>query len=98
MRVGEVADANDDISRKAFVLPVNGRAACRTEMEGHRVAALGCPHPCRSLTTDGDPVAAKARLIANHGASAALALQAVAHGDARWFAINRNMELPAAAG
>src|SRR6266853_2023961 len=98
IRVGEVADGNGDVSRKGFALPVDGGAACRTEMKGERVAAFGCPHPRRSLTGEGDLLAAEARLVADHGAGAALALQAVAHGDARWFAINRKMKLPAAAG
>jgi hypothetical protein len=31
-----------------------------------------------------------------HGAGAALAFQAMAHGDARWFALNRKVKLPAA--
>ena len=46
----------------------------------------------------GDLRAAEARLVADHGASAALALQAVAHGNARWFALNRKLKLPATAG
>src|SRR5207245_800798 len=75
----------------------DGGAACRTEMKGQRVAAFGCSHPRRSLTDEGDLLAAETRLVADHGAGAALALQAVAHGDARWFALNRKMKLPAAA-
>jgi len=98
IRFGEVADGNGDISRKAFALPVDGGAACRTEMKGQWVATFGCPHPRRSLTGEGDLLAAEARLVADHGAGAALALQAVAHGDARWFALNRKVKLPAAAG
>jgi hypothetical protein len=43
-------------------------------------------------------LAAEARLVADHGTGAALALQAVAHGDARWFTLNRKVKLPAAAG
>src|SRR5207248_7070939 len=54
--------------------------------------------PRRRLTGEGDLLAAEARLVADRGASAALALQAVAHGDARWFALNRKMKLPATAG
>ena len=96
--VGEVADGNGDVSRKAFALPVDGGAACRTEMEGQRVATFGCPHPRRRLTSEGDLLAAEAHLVADRGASAALALQAVAHGDARWFALNRKAKLPATAG
>jgi putative ABC transport system substrate-binding protein len=57
-------------------------------MKCQRIAAFGCPHPRRSLTGEGDLLAAEARLVAHHGARAALALQAVAHGDARWFALN----------
>ena len=67
-------------------------------MKGQRVVAFGCPHPCRSLTGEGDLLAAEARLVADHAAGAALALQAVAHRDARWFALNRKVKLPAAAG
>jgi hypothetical protein len=67
-------------------------------MKGDRVAAFGRPHPRRSLSDDGDLLAGKTRLVADHGAGAALALQAVAHGNARWFALNRKVKLPAAAG
>src|SRR5262245_60355852 len=77
---------------------IDGGAACRTEMKGQRVAAFGCPHPRRRLTGEGDLLAAEARLVADRGASAALAFQAVAHGDARWFALDRKVKLPATAG
>jgi hypothetical protein len=50
------------------------------------------------LTGEGDLLAVEARLVADHGTSAALTLQAVAHGDARWFALNLKTELPATAG
>jgi hypothetical protein len=40
----------------------------------------------------------KTCLVADHGAGPTLALQAVAHGDARWFTLNREVKLPAAAG
>src|SRR5262245_61187950 len=96
--VGEVADRNGDVSGKALALPVDGGAACRTEMIGHRVAAFGCPGARRSLPGDGDLLAAEACLVADGGAGAALAFQAVAHGDARWLALNRKMKLPAVAG
>src|SRR5262249_39101655 len=74
IRVGEVAHGNGDVSRKALGLPVDGGAACRTEMKGQRVATFGCPHPRRRLTGEGDLLAAEARLVADRGASAALAL------------------------
>src|SRR5262249_42958780 len=86
IRVGEVADGNGDVSRKAFALPIDGGSACRTETKGQRVAAFSCPRPRCRLTGEGDLLAAEARLVADHGAGAALALQAVAHRDARWFA------------
>src|SRR5262249_54114408 len=66
-------------------------------MKGQRVAAVSCPHPRCRLTGEGDLLVAEARLVADHGAGAALALQAVAHRDARWFALNRKVKLPAAA-
>jgi hypothetical protein len=47
------------------------------------------------LTGEGDLLAVEARLVADHGTSAALTLQAVAHGDAQWFALNLKTELPA---
>jgi len=67
-------------------------------MKGQHVAAFGCPHPRGSLTGKGDLLAAEARLVADHAAGASLALQAVAHGDARWFALNGKVKLAAAAG
>src|SRR4029077_9703656 len=97
IRIGEVADGDSNVSGKALVLPVHRGAACRAEVKGQRVATLGCSHPRRSFTGDGDLLTREARLVADHGASAALALQAVAHRDARWFALNRKVKLPAAA-
>src|SRR6516164_3133195 len=78
-RVGKSTDGNSDISGKAFVLPVNGRTACRAEMKGQHVAALGYSNPRRSFTGDRDPFTGKACLVADHGARAALALEAVTH-------------------
>jgi hypothetical protein len=37
-------------------------------------------------------------LVANDGAGAELALQAMAHPDARWFTLDREVKLPASAG
>ena len=67
-------------------------------MKGQRVATFGCSHPHRSLAGEGDLLPAEARLVADHGASAPLALQAVAHRNARWFALNCKVKLAAAAG
>ena len=67
-------------------------------MKGQRVAAFGPPHPRCGLAGEGDLLAPEARLVADHGAGATLALQAVALRDALWFAFNCKLKLPAAAG
>ena len=67
-------------------------------MKSHRVPAIGRPAPLRGFAGDGDLVIAVARLIADHGAGASLAGQAVAHGVARRLTFDREVELPAAAG
>src|SRR6185369_5235193 len=41
IRIGEIADANGNVSRKALALPVNCGTANRAKMKGQRVAA--CP-------------------------------------------------------
>ena len=66
-------------------------------MKGHRVAAVGCPRPIRGPAADGDLLAAEKRSVTDHGAGTALTLQAVAHGDARWFALGSKVKLAAAA-
>ena len=78
--VSEAPDGNGDVSRKTFTLPVDGGAARGTEMKGQGVAAFSCPHPRRLLAGHCDLFAPEARLVADHGAGAALALHAVAHG------------------
>jgi len=98
IRVGEAAYGNRDNSRKAFVLPVDSGAAGRTEIESQRVAAFGRPLPRRRCAIEGELLAAEPRLVADDGAGAALALQAMAYGDARWFALNCKVKLPATAG
>ena len=98
IRVAEVAYGNGNNSRKAFVLPVDSRAADRTEIERQRVAAFSRPLPRRRFAIEGDLFAAEPRLVADDGAGTALAFQAVAHGDSRWFAVNREVKLPATAG
>ena len=67
-------------------------------MEGQRLAVFGGPRPYRAPAGEGDLFAAKARLVAEHGAGAALAFQAMAHGNARWFTLDRKVKLPATAG
>jgi hypothetical protein len=96
-RVREVADGNRDGPREAVVLPVNGRPAGRTEMKGQGVAAISRSCPRRGLADDGNLLTLKARLVAHHGSGAALAGQTVTHRDARWLALDRQVQLPAAA-
>jgi hypothetical protein len=67
-------------------------------MKSQCVAAFGFPCPRSRLTDERHLLTAKARLIANDGTSAALALQAMTHGNARWLALNRKVKLTAAAG
>ena len=98
IRVGKVAYGNGDNSWKAFVLPVDGGAAGRTEVESKPVATFGRPRPRRGLTLEGDLLASEPRLVADGSAGATLALQAVTHGDARWFALDCEVKLPATAG
>src|SRR5262245_24513912 len=95
--VGEVADGNHDGPREAVVLPVDSRPAGRTEMKGQGVATFSRPCPRRRLAGDGNLLALKARLIAHHGSGAALAGEAVTHRNARWLALDRQMQLAAAA-
>ena len=97
-RVGEGADGNSDVAGKPFAGPIHGGATHRTEAEGQRIAACGRARPLRRCAGEGDLLAGKARLVAEHGASAPLALEAVAHRYAHGFAFNREVELAAAAG
>src|SRR6516165_4380173 len=80
--VGEVAYGHRDNSRKSFVLKVDSRAAGRTEIASQRIAAFARPLPRCRCTIEGDLLAAEPRLVADDGAGAALALQAMAHPDA----------------
>ena len=66
-------------------------------MEGQRVAAFGRPRPRRSLAGEDNLLASEPRLVASDGAGAALALQAVAHGNARCYPLNCKLKLAAAA-
>jgi hypothetical protein len=46
------ANGNGDVSGEAFILPENRRAARRTKVKGHRIAAVGRPRrkeTCSSL-------------------------------------------------
>jgi hypothetical protein len=67
-------------------------------MKGQGMFAFSFPCPSRSLAGEGNLLTAKARLVAQHRSGAALASQAVTHGDARWLAVNREVKLPATAG
>ena len=67
-------------------------------MKGQRVAAFGFTLPRRRLTGKRDLLPPKTRLVADHGTGTALTLQAMAHRNAGWFALNRKVELPATTG
>jgi hypothetical protein len=98
IRVGEGADGYGDVTGKALPFPVDRGAAGRAEVEGERIAAFGRAGPRNGLTGDGGMLAAEACLVADHGTSAALALQAVTHRDANALAINDEVKLAAVAG
>src|SRR5262245_6259484 len=66
-------------------------------MEGQRVAAFGRPRPGRRLTGNGNLLAVEPCLVADDSPGAALTFQAVAHGNARWLALNGKAKLPAVA-
>lgn len=84
--------------RESLFPPSRRQSRMSDRNKVQRVPALGFPAPRRSLSGEGDLPAVEARLIADHGTSAALTLQAVAHGDARWLPLNLKTELPATAG
>jgi hypothetical protein len=67
-------------------------------MESHDAAAVGRALPRVAGAGDRDLLGPKARLIADHGAGAALALQTMTHRDARRLAFDRQVKLPATAG
>jgi hypothetical protein len=78
IRVGEVVYGDGDNFGKAFVLPVDGGTAGRTEIESQRVAAFGRPLPRCRVAIEGDLCAAEPRLVADDGAGAA------SPGDGTW--------------
>lgn len=80
--VGEVAYGHGDNSRKSFRLKVDSRAAGRTEIASQRIATFALPLPRCRCTIEGNLLAAEPRLVADDGAGAALALQAMAYPDA----------------
>jgi hypothetical protein len=67
-------------------------------MKGQCVAAFGLARPRPCITGEGDLLTAEASLVADHSAGATLALEAVAHGYARWLALDGEVKLAAAAG
>src|SRR5215813_4471572 len=83
---------------KGGVLPIKRGAAHWAEAIPEHVPALGRARPLGDPTGNGGLVPAKPCLIADHSAGATLALQAVAHGDARRLALDGKVELAAAAG
>src|SRR5262249_35386562 len=95
--IGQGADGDGDEVGKALACPIDGGTTLRAEAEGQHVAAFGRARPLRGGAGEGDLRAPEAPLIAEHGPSAPLALQAMAHGDAHGLAFDSKMELPAVA-
>src|SRR6476646_8505994 len=75
--VGKGADGYGDVTGEALALPVDRGPACRAEVEGETVATLGRARPRGRLAGECDLLATEARLVADHSAGAALALQTV---------------------
>jgi hypothetical protein len=67
-------------------------------MEGKLIAAFGRPFPSRLFATDRDLLAAEPCLVADDGAGATLALQAMAHRNAQRLALDCEVKPPATAG
>jgi len=72
--IGEGTDGDGDNFGKAGVLPVDRGAAYRAEAIREDIAALGLARPLGGLAGKGDLVPMVARLVADHGARATLAL------------------------
>ena len=94
----DVATSDSEDACFAIGDPVDGRSAGRAEVIGHDAATVGCPLPYCRFAGDGDLIGSEPCLIADDRAGAALAGEAVAHGDTRWFAFDRQVKLPATAG
>jgi hypothetical protein len=58
-------------------------------MEGQCISALSRSPPPFSVASERNLLTAEACLVAEYRTGAALAFQAMAHGDACWFAFNR---------
>src|SRR5262249_7132945 len=82
IRLGEVADGHGDNSWKGSMLKVDRGAAGRTEMASQRIAAFALSLPRGRGAVEGDLLAAESRKVAEDGAGAALALEAMASPDA----------------
>jgi hypothetical protein len=93
IRIGKTPNGNRDGFGKSCTLPLNGRAASRAEVEGQFIATFGGSCPRCGLTSKGDLIAMKARLIGEYCSCAALTFKAVTHRDARWFTVDGKMQL-----
>src|SRR5262245_27455021 len=97
MRVSKGADGDGNQIGKAAVLPIDRGATHRAEAIRQGIAALGRAGPRGGLPGESNLRPAKACLIADHSTGAALAFQAMAHGDAHRFARGADVELTATA-
>ena len=98
IRISKGADGDGNQIGKAAIFPIYRGATHRAEAIRQDVAALGRAGPFGGRSADSKLRSAKARLIADYGACATLAFQAMAHGDAHRFAGSKDVELAATAG
>src|SRR5689334_9199222 len=98
IRISKAADGDGNQIGEAAILPMERGATHRAKAIGQDVAAFGRAGPFGGFSGKSNLRPAKARLIAEHGPGAALAFQAMAHGDAHGFASGADLELAATAG
>src|SRR5262245_30588019 len=96
--IGESADGDRDEIGIGVDLPVDRRAADRTEIERHGAAFIALALIDGTLAFHAHLRVGVARLGAEHAAGAALAFQAVADGNAHRLALAGDAELAATAG
>jgi hypothetical protein len=96
-RIGKRAHRHAHETRHRGGLPVNRRAAHRTETERACLAAVAGPGPLRRAPLDRHALPRKARLRTENAAGAFLAFEAMADGDANGFALAYEAKLSSAA-
>src|SRR5882724_5155121 len=99
LRIGECADGDRNHIRHRLQLPIDGRAAERTEMEGDGIAAVAEADERRRAAFDaGNLVTGEACLRAEDAARALLTGQTMADGNPDRLTFADEMQVSAAAG